>query len=298
MTFRRAAIAATAAALLVLTGCGSATESDDAASDDSSPAAASELADPGEPADSDADRAKPRDPVEPGGGLGNRLTAASFASSTSQAQEAARSTHVELEARLMGQSIEVSGDMSVGATLADTAFATVMSVPELGEDVSVILVDRVVYVSESGQSGPYTAMKLDKGDPIAKFYLQFLGQSDPAGLTRAFDGAIEDLDKVGSESLDGVETTHYRLRVDARRVLTSTLGEELPAGSWAQDLPKTLTYDVWVGDKDNLPRRLEYDVMGTSMTMTLTDWGEPVDIKAPPASQISDEKSYPSSPAV
>jgi lipoprotein LprG len=58
----------------------------------------------------------------------------------------------------------------------------------------------------------------------------------------------------------------------------------VPQGD-AAALPETLDYDLWVTD-DNLVRRVVMNVMGMSMQMDYTEWGEPVDIKAPAAADI------------
>ncbi len=269
MTYRRGAIAAAVAALLFLTGCGSASEM---SSSQSSEVAVGDTA---------------------GNAPSGELTVGSFASMTSQAQSSAKSAHLELDAKMMGQSITMSGDMSIGKTLADTALQMNMSAAGLGQDISLIMVDKAIYINQGGPSGKYFRIELDKGNPLGKVYRQFVGQSDPAGITRAFEGAIEGFDKVGSERIDGTQTTQYRITVDTRKVLNKTLGDaSIPTGPIAGDLPKTMTYDIWVGDQDNLPRRIEYSMAGTSMTMELSDWGEPVHITAPPPSQISKQDPF------
>ena len=273
MTYRRAAIATTVAALLALAGCGSAA---DVSSDQPSSPTAGDSAASGDSA--------------------GQLTVGSFALTTSQAQATAKSAHLEFDATMMGQSITMSGDMSLGKSLADTAFQMNMSAAGIGQDVSMIMVDQVMYINPGGPSDKYLRIELDKGNPIGQFYRQFIGQSDPAGITRAFEGAIEDLDKVGSERIDGTQTTQYRIKVDTRKVLAKTLGDDaMSTGPLTENLPKTMTYDIWVGDDDSLPRRIEYSMQGSSMTMELSDWGEPVDIKAPPASQVSKQDPFTSS---
>lgn len=268
MTYRRGAIAAAVAALLVLAGCGSAS---DVSSDQS--AAASDSTGSGDAA--------------------GQLTVGSFASMTSQAQSSARSAHLELDAKMMGQSVTMSGDMSIGKTLADTALQMNLSAAGLGQDMSLIMVDKVIYIDQGGPSGKYLRIELDKDNPLGKIYRQFVGQSDPAGITRAFEGAIEGFDKVGSEQIDGTQTTQYRITVNTQKVLAKTLGDStIPTGPLAENLPKTMTYDIWVGDQDNLPRRIEYSMAGNSMTMELSDWGQQVDIKAPPPSQISKQNPF------
>jgi hypothetical protein len=269
MTYRRGAIAAAVAALLFLAGCGSASEM---SSGQSSEAAVGDTA---------------------GNAPSGELTVGSFASMTSQAQSSAKSAHLELDAKMMGQSVTMSGDMSIGKTLADTALEMNLSAAGLGQDMSLIMVDKAIYISQGGSAGKYFRIELDKGNPLGKVYRQFVGQADPADITRAFEGAIESFDKVGSERIDGTQMTQYRIKVDTRKVLNKTLGDDsIPTGPIAGDLPETMTYDIWVGDQDNLPRRIEYSMSGTSLTMELSDWGEPVHITAPPPSQISKQDPF------
>jgi hypothetical protein len=40
---------------------------------------------------------------------------------------------------------------------------------------------------------------------------------------------------------------------------------------------------------DNLPRRMVTELAGAETTIDYSKWGEPVDIKAPPAKDVSDQ---------
>ena len=64
--------------------------------------------------------------------------------------------------------------------------------------------------------------------------------------------------------------------------MASTLGG---AAAGAGDLPKTVTYTLYV-DQDHLMRRIDMTIAGQSIQMLVSDWGKPVEIAAPPASQI------------
>ncbi|HYJ68221.1 MAG TPA: LppX_LprAFG lipoprotein [Nocardioidaceae bacterium] len=266
MTLRRISVALSAAALIVITGCGS--SSDISSDDDSSESSGSS------------------DSVSTGNIAGD-LTLASFSSSTSDAQVEAQSTHLEMEMGIQGQAMTMSGDLAVGKSLDDTELEMTVSAPGLGQNMSMILVDGVMYMSE-GDTGKYFSLDLsDPSSPFSGLYRQIFEQANPAGITEAFDGAIDDFEAVGSEEIDGTPTTHYRITVDTRKMVAKTFGEDvLPEGSLGA-MPATLTYDVWVGDDDNLPRRIEFDALGTSAVMNLTDWGKPVDVQAPPPSQVT-----------
>src|SRR5262245_34822435 len=246
MTFRRAAICLSSAALIVIAGCGSASDTSDSASD-------------------------PDLPGDPGA-----LTLANFASTTSQAQLDAQTVHLEADLAVQGQSVTMSGDMEVGDSVKDTSFAFDMALGELG-DLSMILVDETMYLNAGETTkGKYIEIDLrDKSNPIGNIYSQLAGQTGPASITRAFKGAIEDFETVGSEEIDGTTTTHYRVTVNARKALEKSLGEDMPSNMEGSlgSLPETITYDIWV-DGDDLPRRMKFDLMGTSMVMVFSNWGD------------------------
>jgi hypothetical protein len=69
--------------------------------------------------------------------------------------------------------------------------------------------------------------------------------------------------------------------VDTEAVAKTLGGLAAAAGN----LPKSVTYDLYV-DQDHLMRRVVMTVAKQTITMTVSKWGEPVDIKAPPASQV------------
>lgn len=267
MTLRRISVALSAAALIVLTGCGS---------------SASISSDEG------SDSSQSSDSAGTGNIVGD-LTLASFSSSTSAAQIKAKSAHLEMKMGMHGQTITMSGDMSIGTSLEDTALEMTMSLPGLGEDMSVIFVDGIMYI-RAGQAsgGKYFSLDLTKpGSPFGDLYKQTVEQANPFSITKSFDGAIEDFETVGSDVIDGTTTTHYRITVDTKKALAKTLGPDALQEGMLDSMPETMTYDIWVGDDDNLPRRMEFDIMGMSGQINMSKWGKPVHVEAPPPSQVS-----------
>ena len=79
------------------------------------------------------------------------------------------------------------------------------------------------------------------------------------------------------------------VRSEAFRDLQDQLGA---AGSGAADqLPSTLTYDLWTDDDGMLRQtKIALGDLG-SVTMTMSDWGDPVDIEAPPADDVMEMPS-------
>lgn len=116
-------------------------------------------------------------------------------------------------------------------------------------------------------------------------------RADPAQQTKIFTGS-KDARKVGTESIDGVKTTHYQG--------TITPKEAGALDPHAQDAFKRfyensgahkVTFDLWVG-KDDLPRKLVTRVSadkGTgSSTMIFSDYNKSFSVSAPPASEVTD----------
>ena len=114
---------------------------------------------------------------------------------------------------------------------------------------------------------------------------------NPAEQTKMLTGS-DDARRVGSEEINGVETTHYAGSVtvqDALGQLDAQTREEvrrhLPA-----DADATMKFDLWT-DGDNLPRKLETNVRGDQgeagkVTVLYSKYGESVSVNPPPADQV------------
>jgi hypothetical protein len=213
------------------------------------------------------------------------LTKANFSSEVSKAQARAETAHLEATIDVQAQRVSMSGDLDM--TRNDVALDMSMTGAAMGMGTArFILVDKVVYLQMPGLTQGDKFVRVDtagSSDPIARMFNQMLGQLNPAQAFQAFD-AITRLDKRGTQEIDGVETTRYTVTVDTRKALQAQgLASQVPPGQ----LPQTLRYDVWV-DEQHLVRRLEMDIRGSSVDMTLSQWGQPVDITAPPPGQTTD----------
>ena len=103
-----------------------------------------------------------------------------------------------------------------------------------------------------------------------------------------------DVREVGSESVGGVDTTHYKVKVDLRRAAARSTGSERQSLNRVIQASgvKKLPIDVWVDGKGYI-RRVQYaQKAGASkpvqITMNLHDYGAPVTVKPPPASDTVD----------
>jgi len=102
------------------------------------------------------------------------------------------------------------------------------------------------------------------------------------------------VDRVGSESVDGVDTTHYTVSANLDRAAKHASGATRDAvqGVIAQSGVRTLPLDVWV-DGNGYIRKVRYDEhagrrQAAKVTMELHDFGKPVAISAPPSDSVVD----------
>ncbi|MCD4535555.1 hypothetical protein LRP67_15800 [Nocardioides sp. cx-169] len=143
--------------------------------------------------------------------------------------------------------------------------------------ITMVLVDNTVYQQNPG-SETYTATSLD--DPSSP-YAALSKQLDIRAQFDTMEKAITGATYVGEE--DGME--HYSLVLDSATLLseqgvdTSTLPENM--------LEPSYTYDLYF-DEDGYFRKMVTDLgkLGGTTTASYDNWGEPVDIQAPPASQV------------
>jgi hypothetical protein len=210
--------------------------------------------------------------------------------------------HMTITADAAGQQLTGEGDLKMGAE--DAAMSMDMTTPE--GTISMVLLDKVFYIKLPQELSPGKAwLKIDANDdnPIAKALGGMTEQMSKNADPRA---ALEEFEKSGEitsskeEDLDGQKTTHYTITVDVEKLAANqtdatakkALEDSIKAGM------KDFDVDLWVNE-DDLPVRFKMDMptpdptgSGTTTTvkmqMDYTEWGEPVEITAPPAEQIAE----------
>lgn len=169
---------------------------------------------------------------------------------------------------------------------------------EQGSGTTVIIDGDTAYLSYlmGGQQGPW--MKFDLKAMVGE-----RGVSDMGSYIMLMAG-ITKSSRVGSGTVRGAETTHYKVTVDPNKILERypelrdllaallQTAENVVPGSTkgvAEDAMKPAEYDLWVG-KDGLIYRIAQDLKTTTedgkevtgRTMTeFYEYGIPVDITAP-----------------
>jgi len=297
MKLRRAATAASAAALLTLTACGSSEPLDQDADPSSQPDSdsASEPDDTDsadEPDDTDTDSGdEPSDEPSDADVATSGLTAETFAQEVTAAQTEAGSATMDMTITSGGQVITAQGQVLTGESVEESGADMTMTVPGLG-DLEMILIDGDLYLNLGDLSqNKFVVIDLDdSSNPLAKSFEGFEDQFDVAATTKALEDAIVDFEAVGPESVEGVEAERYDVTVNTEDML-ETLGA-VGGGPAAGGLPKTLTYSFWT-DADDLPVKMTTEAAGLlDMQIVFSDWGAPVEIAPPPAGRISKKDPF------
>ncbi len=138
--------------------------------------------------------------------------------------------------------------------------------------------------------------KLGKSAGLELSTMMSGSELQPADLLSILKAEGAKIQKLGPATVDGVATTHYDVSIDLAKALESN-GLTGPLLSSVAAQTKTVSETVWIG-KDGLVRRvaLGYGIprrdARLTMTMDISDYGAPVTIAAPPASQVFDATQF------
>ena len=187
----------------------------------------------------------------------------------------ATTAHVAMDMEAAGQSITMEGDTKVDAT--NPAMKVSM---DMGSQMKLqmLLVDKKVYMKGMPGIPDGKWAVVDSSSEVGKQMESSLAQADPTKMYDQFEQGVTGVKPLGEDTVDGDKTYKYELTLD-----TKAMGESLPTDGSAK-LPDTITYLAWVDEANHL-RKVTFDIMGSKATMTMSKYGEPVDITAPPAAQ-------------
>lgn len=128
----------------------------------------------------------------------------------------------------------------------------------------------------------------------------FAQGSDPREALDYLRSIAGELTRMGTEDVRGVPTVHYFAVVDWQKALARAAREANQAGLFDQlqslrGVVQNIPVDVWV-DADMLVRRMKMDLSASSgvqqasaaFVLELFDYGQPVDVEAPPAADVVD----------
>jgi LppX/LprAFG-like lipoprotein len=220
------------------------------------------------------------------------LTPVAYVKQAAQKSAQASSEHVDLNATATVQgnpfsltgagdfdNAKKSGDMTVHANLQG-----------LDMQIDEVLDGTTIYVRS-----PLFSAGLPAGKSWLKLDLQKVGKAQGVDLSQLMGQdpsqsfaqlqASGQVTKVGDETIDGVDTTHYRGKIDLSK---------LPAAAKIKALAKAKygPYDVWIGTDDGYVHRVKTSYtlgqQAFGLTMSFSDFGKDVSVTVPAANETVD----------
>jgi hypothetical protein len=184
--------------------------------------------------------------------------------------------------------LDLSGLSGAGAVLPD------------GE--AELVFDNLVYYMKLPETGglplppgkEWLKLDLQQLSQSQGLNLEQLNQSDPSQALDFLRGASDDFEKVGTEDVRGVSTTHYKGTIDLTKVAEDAPPDVAEQYRKLAELAPSTTVpmEVWIGD-DDLVRRIRFEQgLGGNSTMTMEeefyDFGADVDVTPPPEDEVVD----------
>lgn len=205
---------------------------------------------------------------------GERLTRDNLVPTMLAAMSAKKTAHMAME---LGSSIGAEADVRYAGSRTDMKMSMEMGPTK----VVVVIVDGAIYVQQ-GAGTKY--QKIDGHDGALGSLLGQMSNLGPEASIGAMRGAVREVRYVGPDTVDGTPVSKYHVTIDAGSV-AGALGSGMGGMGGTGTMPSSVSYDLYV-DADHLMRRLDMTVGEQHLRMTVSRWGEPVVIAAPPASEV------------
>lgn len=197
-----------------------------------------------------------------------------FIAAMKAAGKSTTTAHVTMNMAAAGQKIAMTGDTKVTAG-NPTMKMTMDMGPSMKLDM--LLVDKKIYLKGFPGLPAGKWAVLDSSSAAGKQLAQSLDQADPTKMYDQIGTGLKDVKYLGEDTVDGDKTYKYDITIDTKAVQA-----KLPTAQQTTKVPATIDETVWV-DEQNHPRRVTFDLSGVTADMTMSKYGEPVDVTAPPA---------------
>jgi hypothetical protein len=246
------------------------------------------------------------DPVSPRDAVLNAMLAVYEAGSFHQS--------LDMSMSAAGQSLSISAEADVDNE--NRKIGMTMDLGMLGGKMQMVMDGGVVYMRSpvfENAGTEWVSMDPSKMDPAAA--AQFggfgAGTTDPSAFIGLFAGVF-DVKASGEQELKGVPTTRYVGTIDLRKVLagfSDVVGKDADAATRKQlevaleqfaslGIDEKIPFEIWI-DEEGLPRRQRIrmdfgdlvpgaEEASMEMTVDFSDFGKAVDVKVPPASEVTD----------
>jgi hypothetical protein len=169
-------------------------------------------------------------------------------------------------------SLTAKGDVSYGK--GKPAMAMTMSMPGMARGrIDMRSVGGLFYVQIPGVTPPGKFIAFDpddKNSPLARSFAGTTEQMNPMSNITAVSSSVRSADRVGKQTMHGVEVEHYKVTVDTTRIV-----KQLGARAARQaGMPAKLIYDLWLDAKHQL-HRMTFELSGLSFEANMSRWGSP-----------------------
>lgn len=177
------------------------------------------------------------------------------------------------------------------------------------DEMEVRVVDGVSYIKFPlfgmmfGAQTEWISAPEEEGASITDDFT-FAQPDNPAQMLEQFEDADAEVTEIGRETVNGVDTTHYRVVFDAAAMLAQASPEERAEMMAAGPIPDgEFPMDLWITD-DGVVVRYIMEIDGSmvetedseefqqmTMTFNLLDFNQPVTISAPDPADVTDVES-------
>lgn len=229
--------------------------------------------------------------TQPASGGATPTTAPALASKMLSAMRSVTSAHIQMSINASGQTVTASGDERLaGGQVA--AMDLNMAGAGLGQ-FQMIIVNKKTYMklpqALTHSTKPWLLVSANSSNPmvanIGKSMSSTLDQTS-VDYYRLFVQSAKSVADEGSDTVGGAPATHYRLVVDPKKLGTTQLGRDALKALGGASVP----VDLWV-DGTGRPVKVVENItaMGQHVraVVTLSKYNQPVQVTAPPASQVS-----------
>ncbi|MGW1802294.1 LppX_LprAFG lipoprotein [Streptomyces sp. NPDC001984] len=234
------------------------------------------------------------------------MTPAAAVAKAAKNSEDITSLRYRMDGKMPGAG-SVNGEAAM--SMKPLAMSMKMTSSQSPDPVEIRLVGQALYINGGAEAAKEmdgkSWMKLGSaalGDAAKDLNADSMGaaQADQNPATEStFLTGSKDVKKVGTETVDGVKTTHYKGTVtlaELRKAMKSGDKEtrerrEKSLQQYEKMGADKLTMDMWIDGSDHTKRfRMNSDTDNGPLDMTITflDYNKPVTVKAPPAAQTVD----------
>jgi hypothetical protein len=238
-----------------------------------------------------------------GGGSGDGSLLETFAQAA-EITGAAETVHIKLEV----QFDDVPG--ADGITVVTEGESTIdgkqsrLTMTQLGQEIEALVVDETYYYKFPGLPDGKTWARLtfDEVQEATGLDVAAATNQNPTEVLARL-AASGEIEKIGDEEIDGVATTHYRAVVDieamneqsgvasdkALEQMKALFGPSYPADIWIDDdgYLRRMTFAIDLANAPDPPSGTPAEGR-IVIEMTMSAFGEPIDVIAPPEEDVID----------